>query len=425
MRPTLILFYLLTATAFAQSPDAPQTVSPAEREAHWKQDLQTLSAGLKAPGIRIAGGIATRGQKDFPEVYPNFDADLASITEAIPKLTDAEIFLRLMKLIASAHIGHNTIQLPTGMGFLNRLPVDFHWFSDGLAVSAATSDHTALLGAKVLGIGGRKPEQFLDDVTPYLSFENDTERHAESTNLMTARGVLLHFGMIGPDGNVSLQLEKASGESVTVSLPLVDRRAQRIGISEGLHIPAVLYRSHPNSWYWSEYLPDSQTLFIQYNRCQNDSSHHFADVSKQALADADSHTVKRVVIDLRFNGGGDSSVINPLKSGLASRLKSLGRIYVLIGPDTFSSGVQNAEELHKDLSATLVGEATGGMPGGYGEVGLLTLPNSKLVVRFTTKHFGPKDGGINTLKPDIPVPVRLADFIAGHDPAFEAAIAAQ
>jgi len=170
MRPTLILFYLLTATAFAQSPDAPQTVSPAEREAHWKQDLQTLSAGLKAPGIRIAGGIATRGQKDFPEVYPNFDADLASITEAIPKLTDAEIFLRLMKLIASAHIGHNTIQLPTGMGFLNRLPVDFHWFSDGLAVSAATSDYTALLGARVLSIGGRKPEQFLDDVTPYLSF---------------------------------------------------------------------------------------------------------------------------------------------------------------------------------------------------------------------------------------------------------------
>jgi C-terminal processing protease CtpA/Prc len=211
-----------------------------------------------------------------------------------------------------------------------------------------------------------------------------------------------------------------------MSIPVTPGNVKKIGIAEGLHIPAVLYRSHPNVWYWYRYLPDSQTLFVQYNRCANDSTHHFGDVAKQAFAEADAHTVKRVVIDLRWNGGGDSRVIGPLKSGLTARGKALGHIYVLIGPGTFSSALDNAMELHKDLAATLVGEPSGGSPDGYGEVATLTLPNSKLVVRFTTKRWGPKGSTTNTtLTPDLPVPFKLAEFIAGHDPALDAAIAAQ
>jgi hypothetical protein len=100
-------------------------------------------------------------------------------------------------------------------------------------------------------------------------------------------------------------------------------------------------------------------------------------------------------------------------------------IYALIGPYTFSSAMANALELHEDLSAILVGEPAGGAPDGYGEVGKLTLPNSKLVIRFTTKRWGPKGGGPNTtLNPDLPVPFKLAEYIAGHDPALDAAIAA-
>ena len=130
---------VMIASALAQ-----QAPSPAEREAHWLQDLQVLSSGLKAPGVRIAAGIATHGQKDFAQVYPNFDTEMASIRKAVPDLSDAELYLRLSRLIASAHIAHNTVDIPLGMGFLNRLPVDFHWFADGLAISAATAEYSAL-----------------------------------------------------------------------------------------------------------------------------------------------------------------------------------------------------------------------------------------------------------------------------------------
>jgi hypothetical protein len=42
-----------------------------------------------------------------------------------------------------------------------------------------------------------------------------------------------------------------------------------------------------------------------------------------------------------------------MKSGLASRLKSLGRIYVLIGPGTFSSAVANAADFTAYFVATI------------------------------------------------------------------------
>jgi hypothetical protein len=280
------------------------------------------------------------------------------------------------------------------------------------------------LGARVRTIGGKTPEQFLTDLAPYISYENETWLRVKSVDLMPSSGVLQHFGMLGSDHRVSLELEKTGGEVITISIPVALGNVEKIGIAEGLHIPPVLYRSHPNVWYWSQYLADSQTLFIQYNRCQNDSTHHFGDIARQAFAEADAHPVKRVVIDLRWNGGGDSRVINPLTSGLASRRKAVGKIYALIGPGTFSSALDNALELHKDLSAILVGQPTGGAPDEYGEVSNFTLPNSKLVIRFTTKRWGPKGGTNTTLNPDLPVPFKLAEFIAGRDPALDAAIAA-
>jgi hypothetical protein len=43
-------------------------------------------------------------------------------------------------------------------------------------------------------------------------------------------------------------------------------------------------------------------------------------------------------------------------------------------------------------------------------------------VQFTTKGSFPKDGEPLNLIPDISAPLNLADFLAGHDPAIEAAL---
>ena len=177
--------------------------------------------------------------------------------------------------------------------------------------------------------------------------------------------------------------------------------------------------------YWYRYLDDSQTAYINYGDCAEDPKLPFAEFVRSMLADLDAKPVHRVVIDLTRNGGGDSRVIHPLLQALKTHPQWSGKIYVLIGPPTFSAAVMNAIKLKLELHATLVGEPTGGKPGSYGEVKALTLPNSKLVIQYSTRYFA-ADKGMDgpTLVPDIAAGMSRADLLAGRDPALNAAIQA-
>jgi hypothetical protein len=245
----------------------------------------------------------------------------------------------------------------------------------GLPVLASSTGYEAALRTRVLKIGEKTPEQLLPELAAYIPHEND---------------VWLRENM------------------------------------EAHNVPAPLFRSHPKQDYWHQYLEETGTLFIQYNVCANDPKQRFSEFAAAVLADADTHTVKPVVIDLRENGGGDSRVIRPLMSGLVKRLGKVGPFYVLIGPRTFSSAVDNAVELRDTLHATLMGEATGGKASSYGELKFVVLPNSKVKVRYTSKWFAArKDSTSGSLAPDVPAPRNLAAALSGRDPALEAALSAR
>jgi C-terminal processing protease CtpA/Prc len=182
--------------------------------------------------------------------------------------------------------------------------------------------------------------------------------------------------------------------------------------------------------YWWEYLPERQTLFIQYNQCADQPGHPFGDFVREVFAFSDSNSVRRLVVDLRGNSGGNSEVINPLLHGLQARpsLNAKGRLFVLIGPATFSSGEMAAEAFSNHyqswagvpFQATLVGRPTGGKPNCYGEIKSLTLPNSKLQIYYSIKHFQTQPhADPPSLEPDITVPTTMDDLLSGRDPVLE------
>ncbi len=399
-----------------------------EHEGKWREDIKFMMDGLSATGrtVDLQRGISTRGQIDFAKLYPAapVNAALEALYADIPRVPDSEIVLQIMRLIAMAHVAHNTVHLPLSLGFYDRLPLFFHWYSDGLAVTAASPQYSDALGARVLSLGGKDPAQLLSDLAPYVSHENDVWLRQQSTQLLRTAAVLRHFALVNTEGKVSIALQKGEQQPFTIQVKPGDPNPQRQLLTDTIHVPTPLFRSQPKA-YWYQYIEDSQTFYIQYNQCTNDPKLRFSEFAAKALADLDSHPVKRVVIDLRQNGGGDSSIIAPLRRGLASRLKKIGPVYVIIGGNTFSSAELNAIDLRRILHARLVGEPTGGKPNSYGEIKTLTLPNSKLVVQYTSKWFGSSHDGPAALQPDIPAPYSLADLIAGRDPALAAAIAAR
>ena len=402
---------LLAATA---SPSPHTTQTAADR---WTQDLDTF-----------ASEFASR-QKDFTKLYPRagFDSELGAIRKAAASQPDASTVLALMRLVASAHVAHTSVRPPaSGPLAFRRLPLTLSWFSDGLAVTGASDRLRATLGTRVVRIGSMTPERLEAAVAPYISYENDMWLHQQSPALMVAVEMLQHLKIADASGGVPITFAKPGGSPTTLTVePTAATGTPLVSMYDALSIPPVLYRKHLQSNYWHEYLPESRTLYIQYNRCRDDPALPFSDFSRQVFTAADSNPVDRTIVDLRFNQGGDSSIVAPLVEGLKARhaLVARGRLVALIGRATFSSGLLAALDFRDTLKAVLIGEPVGEKPNSYGEVRSFTLPNSRVEVQYTTKFFRMiPNADPPSVAPDVLVPRSLEAALAGLDPAFDAAL---
>lgn len=103
--------------------------------------------------------------------------------------------------------------------------------------------------------------------------------------------------------------------------------------AETLHVPTALCRSNPDAFYWYKYLSETHTLYIQYSKCRNEPDNPFVNFTRDLFAFADTQSVQRVIVDLRFNMGGNSDILQPLVAGLKSRpdLVAKGHLYTLVG----------------------------------------------------------------------------------------------
>jgi hypothetical protein len=380
------------------------------RDARWRQD------------IRFFADQFSHRQVDFDKLYPDpgFRQEIAGIEESIPSLTDAQIVMRLMHLVAGAQVLHNQVRLPMFRLGFQQLPLEFAWYSDGLAVSAAASEYAEALGTRVLRVGSMTPEQVLTAVTPYISHENDIGLRHSSPGWIRTLAILQHVGATDADGRVALTLARPGGEPFTLDVRVGDPQVKLVSLYDAMPNPPLFHKQY--RYYWYEYLAESKALYIQYNVCRNDPKLPFRAFARELLAFADSHAVERVVLDLRFNPGGDSRVIGPLQSGLQSRATLRPHVYVLAGPATASSAQDAARDFRKHLHATLVGLPTAERINGYGESRHLTLPNSKVEIVYSTHYFHNAKNDAPALEPDIPVRPTLADVLAGRDPALEAAL---
>ena len=409
---TLALFFTGTSLLYFHQPGSAQQIPPSMSETQWQRDLSVFVERFSS------------GQKDFDTLYPKdrFNEEMIAIGKDVSQLSSSEITLRLMRLVASGRMGHTELRVPPGFG---RLPLRFYWFSDGLAVISATQEYSQAIGTRVVSIGSMTPQQVETAAAPYISYENEAGLHQRSAQFMRLGLLLHHLKLDDADGRVILTLAKPGGEPFTVPVTVASGAMALITAFDALSIPTPLYRKNPDRFYWYEYLPDSQTLYIQYNQCENDPTLSFADFTKQMFAAVDSQSAQRTILDIQSNGGGDSRIIHPLEVALKERpqLSERGHLYVLMGPATFSSGLYAAVDFRDNFRAILVGEPIGENLNTYGEIKSFKLPNSGLEIVYSTKFFRfTKDSDSSTLAPDILATRSLADYLAGRDPVLDAAI---
>jgi hypothetical protein len=79
----------------------------------------------------------------------------------------------------------------------------------------------------------------------------------------------------------------------------------------------------------------------------------------------------------------------------------------------------NAQHFRDRTNATLVGEPTGQKPNHFGEIKNFPLPNSGLIVQYSTKQFRQSRTDEPSMMPDEVIEPTSEEFLSGRDVVLE------
>jgi len=371
----------------------------------WVKDLEVLATELPK-----------RHKNAFHAVTkPRFDRAVAALRSQLAGLNDDQVLAGLMRLVAMIGDGHTILTRP----HINYLQLSLYWFADGIYVLAAPRGHAWAVGRKLTRLGDVSIDDAIVRLTPLVPHDNAMQLRQLMPNFLIDATLLHGAGLSQHANRAVYTLAAADGKTRQLVVALGQRVQAPVPTA-----PPPLYRTRRRAYYWRTYLAKDKTMYVQYNQCADAPNLSFAAFTKGLLQALDKLRPQRLVIDLRFNGGGNSALFDPLLAGLARRpwMTKRGKLFAIIGRATFSSAVLNTMALKRQLGAILVGEPSGGKPSHYGEVKHVRLPSSGYTVGYATKLFRFAGADGPSIVPDVKVTLTHAAFAAGKDPALTAAL---
>ena len=379
-------------------------------------------------------------------------ARLASLENRLSDATEVEVGAELARIAALAGNAHTRVDPLRNRGVWSRLPVRLWKFSDGWRVIAARPAHAGLIGARVLAVGDLPIGEAEDAVAPLFAGNAAWSAYMAGYSL-TSSEALAASGVIHADPVV-----------LTVTIGGVEQEATLFAEpAEGRTRPEEnwwhLAPEHPRTGNWRHWTPSRTPLVFQrpelgyaFARCDDGVAYlrlnrtmdqpgraPLADWGGEVLKALERDPPSRLIIDLRFNTGGDLSKALPFIGAIAA--SPLGRdsraLAVLVNGQTFSAGITQAAWLRLHSRAAFFGEPVGDQMSFWAEGDNVVLEHSGLTARYSTgaHHYAPgpppeemRDRVFFTLPspalgPDHEIAWTWSDHAAGRDPVLEAVAA--
>jgi hypothetical protein len=336
-----------------------------------------------------------------------------------------------MQIVASVNDGHTHVRLDTLGNHM--LPIRLHYFADGLFVESIDKAYSNLIGGKVLRLGSMSVEEVYNSVRSLVSVDKDNElrRRLLASDLLTTPEVLNAIGAIKDPNAVEIVVEK-NGRQIKADLRSGPFRPWNnhgwpadpqgwVNMRSASSSPVPLWLKYSDQNYWSEFLPDAHTLYIQFNQVADASGEEpIAKFFPRLFKEAAEKKIRRVILDLRLNGGGNNELNRPIWHSLLENasLNERGKLWILIGPKTFSAAMNLVDDLELNTNALFAGENTGESPNMWGDPVDIRLPNSGIVVGVSTLWWQSEDPRDNRpyRSPDLSVPLSSSDYRENIDP---------
>ena len=403
-------------------------VSKMSREEGWRSDLALLAREVRRKGY--AEGV----YRALP--ISSFDDSVRKLNDAIPKLSDGQIVVGMMRLLKAVGDGHTGILRPPAQpDYALALPLRFYLFKEGLFIIGADPKYKELLGAQVLRFGDHSVDEVMRALDPVISRDNDIWPTQIGPYRMRSLPLLNALGMSPDIHRIPLEIVRQGGERGTVtveanaSYPDIWNEFPKTWLTyaETVGTPLPLYLKNTTSNYWFEYDALTKVIYFQFNRVINDPGESLAAFSERLFRFINEHDVSKLVIDMRWNNGGNTFLSRPLINRIirSDKVNAPGKLFVIIGRRTFSAAQNTATYFERYTDATFVGEPTGSSPNFVGEETPFTLPYSKIVANVSDLYWEsswPQDHR-KWIAPQIYLPPTFASYRANRDPALEAILA--
>ncbi|MGH9602323.1 MAG: hypothetical protein ACRD24_08020, partial [Terriglobales bacterium] len=419
------LVLILGGTAWGQHHPPTATVPAAMDPAKWQDDLRFFAAELP------------QRHKNLFHKMPReqFEAAIRRLDARIPALQRHEIIVELARIVAMIGDGHThmSIGFDSRIGF-RRYPIELEQFKDGLFVRAASPEYAHAVGGRVIRIGKSPTEQAMAAVREIVARDNEMWVGFLGPRLLAMPEVLAGLGLVEDMEKVPWAVEK-DGKQFTVEFRPVAADPNRnmhafgpppewVDMRSGAAAPTPLWLKDPNNSFWYEYLPDSRTLYVQYNEVANKPDETVRAFFQRVYQFVDANPVDRFVLDLRLNGGGNNFLNLPIIHGLirSDKVNQKGKLFTIIGRRTFSAAQNCVNQLERHTQTLFVGEPTGAIPNHYGDARRIVLPNSGIGVQASTlwwQDVDPRDRRPWTA-PHIAAEMTSTDYRTNCDPVLEA-----
>lgn len=407
--------------------------SPKDRNEAWNQDLSHF-------------------QNNYFDLCKSFPKDsvieankiIDSLKQNIDKLSDNQIKLLISKCVGMAEDGHTTVY----MGKFATIPLKFYLFDDGLYVTSVKSGYEKYLGARVNKIEDKSIEELIGYVTTYTSGNKSWIKY-KSSFLLASPDFLEGIGLVK---NINaIKYELVIGEDTLTTYLNVEKKHdildefdswRNLAPSNKMYTdtinnwsyvlvkPTPLYLSKPNIPGFIKPIDSLNALYVQIN-----NSTKIPNLLKEVKDAVISNNAQNLIIDLRFNTGGN--YLKQTKFSKKNPKLVKGKVFIITGHATFSAGICTAARIkyYAKEKAVVIGQEIGDSLVFWAEGKRFILPNSKLPIRVATGFHDWESNNFDLsktfwlnifygvsakdLKPTIFVDNKYSDYINGIDKTLE------
>ena len=332
------------------------------------------------------------------------------LSSNIDGISYTDYYFVLSSFLALSNDSHTSLEAGDIYSYFMYYPLQLNYVGDKVYVVSGLSDYKDYMGKEVTAINGVNIKVIEEIVSLVVPHDNTVYLKLWLNNQLNNTSFLSFIDVADSD-KAPVTLTFSDGKNVSLS-PTLSQEIDRDDIISAFSS----YSPYIYQGYYRAMEIRDDVLLISYNTCSDNPSYpmkNFASDLKKVLS---KKKYSKIIVDLRYNGGGNSAVLNSVIKLLKKEKCSK---YALIGENTFSSAILNAVSLKDDADFTLVGTPTGGSINHYGELKSFTLPETGWEVYYSSKYFKLSKKYDGSIIPDVYIEKDAESYFSGIDKEVE------